>query len=115
MPHSPYLFKANGEPQSPEKVFLDLDPEFNKLPYVEQLQFVNKKTQEVIDKLLSESNVQPIIIIQSDHGARMGVDDWNTAGSDEKLVKRIISLPICPELSINDANKIVNALKKFIN
>ncbi len=91
MPHSPYLFKANGEPQSPEKVFLDLDPEFNKLPYVEQLQFVNKKTREVVDKLLSESNVQPIIIIQSDHGARMGITDWNTAVSDEKLVERIFN------------------------
>ena len=91
MPHSPYLFKANGEPQNSEKVFLELDPEFNKMPYVEQLQFVNKKTKEIIDKLLKEADTQPIIIIQSDHGARMGVEDWNTAGSDEKLVKRIFN------------------------
>ena len=91
MPHSPYLFKENGEPQNPQKVFLDLDPVFNKLPYLEQLQFANKKTRGVIDKLLSESDVQPIIIIQSDHGAPMGVDDWNTAGSDEELVKRIFN------------------------
>ena len=33
----------------------------------------------------------------------------------ENLVQKIISLPIYPELSINDANKIVNALKKFFN
>jgi dTDP-4-amino-4,6-dideoxygalactose transaminase len=39
----------------------------------------------------------------------------NNMSSSEKLVKRIISLPIYPELSINDANKIVNALKKFFN
>ena len=44
-----------------------------------------------IDKLLKEADTQPIIIIQSDHGARMGVEDWNTAGSDEKLVKRIFN------------------------
>jgi dTDP-4-amino-4,6-dideoxygalactose transaminase len=33
--------------------------------------------------------------------------------SSEKLVQRIISLPIYPELSIYDAKKIVNVLKKF--
>jgi len=33
----------------------------------------------------------------------------------ENLVKKIISLPIYPELSINDAKKIVHALKKFFN
>ena len=33
--------------------------------------------------------------------------------SSEKLAQRIISLPIYPELSIYDANIIVNVLKKF--
>jgi len=33
----------------------------------------------------------------------------------ESLIKKIISLPIYPELSINDANKIVITLKKFFN
>ena len=33
--------------------------------------------------------------------------------SSEKLVQRIISLPIYPELSIHDTKKIVNVLKKF--
>jgi dTDP-4-amino-4,6-dideoxygalactose transaminase len=33
----------------------------------------------------------------------------------ESLIQKIISLPIYPELSINDANKIVNTLKKFFN
>ena len=91
MPHSPYLFKANGEAQDQDKVFLELDLEFNKYPYLDQLEFVNKKMQEVIDKLLLESDEPPIIIIQSDHGARMGVPNWNTAGSDEKLVERIFN------------------------
>ena len=38
--------------------------------------------------------------------------DMNTT---ENLVQKIISLPIYPELSINDTNKIVNTLKKFFN
>ena len=33
----------------------------------------------------------------------------------ESLMHKIISLPIYPELSINDANKVVNTLRKFFN
>ena len=33
----------------------------------------------------------------------------------ENLTKRIISLPMYPELSMNDAKKIVDVLKKFLD
>jgi dTDP-4-amino-4,6-dideoxygalactose transaminase len=33
----------------------------------------------------------------------------------ERLAKKIVSLPIYPELSMNEANKIVNTLNKFFN
>lgn len=39
----------------------------------------------------------------------------NDMSTTENLIQKIISLPIYPELSINDANKIVNTLKKFFN
>ena len=91
MPHSPYLFGENGEPKNPKTLFFELQTEDpDKKGYLEQLKFTNKKIQEVIDKILKESKTSPIIIIQSDHGPRMGVD-WKTAYNDEKLVKRIFS------------------------
>jgi len=39
-------------------------------------------------------------------------NDMNTT---EKMMKKIISLPIYPELSMSDAEKIVNTVKKFFN
>jgi dTDP-4-amino-4,6-dideoxygalactose transaminase len=39
----------------------------------------------------------------------------NDMSTSESLVQKIISLPIYPELSINDAKKIINTLKKFFN
>ena len=39
-----------------------------KILYPNQVAFANKKLVEFIDKLLSKSKIQPIIIIQGDHG-----------------------------------------------
>jgi dTDP-4-amino-4,6-dideoxygalactose transaminase len=39
----------------------------------------------------------------------------NDMSTSESLVQKIISLPIYPELSINDAKIIINTLKKFFN
>jgi len=39
----------------------------------------------------------------------------NDMSTSESIVKKIISLPIYPELSFDDAKKIINTLKKFFN
>ena len=36
--------------------------------YLDQLVFTQKKTQELIDAILSNSRIAPIIILQADHG-----------------------------------------------
>jgi len=40
----------------------------NKEAYLDQLIFVNKKVEAVVDEILSKSNIAPIIILQGDHG-----------------------------------------------
>ena len=42
--------------------------------YLDQLKFTNKKLQEVVEKLTA-TETPPIIIIQSDHGMRIGPSD----------------------------------------
>ncbi|MBK0404374.1 sulfatase-like hydrolase/transferase [Adhaeribacter sp. BT258] len=39
--------------------------------YVEQLKFLNKKLLQTLDTIFANSNKPPIVIIQSDHGARL--------------------------------------------
>jgi len=63
-PHAPFVFDRNGN-------FLTEEEErkrSRKVNYVEQLIFVNKKIEMLIDKLLSNSEVPPIIILQGDEG-----------------------------------------------
>ena len=82
-PHFPSIFGANGEPVTPGEsllvmnnphVFEGTDSSWNiKQQFLQQLQFANKKSMELVDKIL-ENEKQSIIIIQSDHGSAFDVN-----------------------------------------
>lgn len=65
-PHRPYVFDQNGEPISYLSRFFQ-NPANEKL-FLNQLIFTNKMIKEIVDKLINESRIQPIIILQGDHG-----------------------------------------------
>ena len=74
LPHPPWIFGPNGEHITPGKPLLLTDnPEFrnsewdSKIQYIQQVEFANKKTTQVIDNILKD-NSNSIIIIHGDHG-----------------------------------------------
>jgi hypothetical protein len=80
VPHPPWIFGPNGEPLTPGKPLLITDnPEFRdsgwepKIQYLQQVQFVNKKTIQIVDEIL-EKDSNSVIIIQGDHGTAWDVD-----------------------------------------
>ena len=91
LPHPPWLFGPNGEEITPGKPLLVSDnPEFRgsgwvpKNQYIEQLQFANKKTIEVVEKIL-EKDSSSIIIIQGDHGTAWDIrgEKWQNPSNDD--------------------------------
>jgi hypothetical protein len=63
-PHAPFVFDRDGNFLTEEE-----DRKRSRIQnYVNQLIFVNKKIEILIDKLLSNSQVPPIIILQADEG-----------------------------------------------
>ena len=70
LPHSPFVFDRNGErdPESLSTINFQDRPE----EYADQVAFVDKQLKEVVNGLLSGKRNSPIIIIQADHGARVG-------------------------------------------
>jgi hypothetical protein len=79
-PHKPYIFGPNGEfPKTQEQfTFAELgtqDDRDEDIPrYRDQLKYVNIRLEEVIDEILANSENQPIIILQADHGPGIGLD-----------------------------------------
>jgi hypothetical protein len=66
VPHLPYTFGPNGEVPS----YQGKDATYEEIAaaYIDQVKFVNKEILNVIDALIQNSELRPVIIVQSDHG-----------------------------------------------
>ena len=99
LPHFPLIFGANGEPVTPGEsllvmnnphVFEGTDSSWNiKQQFLQQLQFANKKSMELVDKILKNEK-QSIIIIQSDHGS--GFDTNLQDPTDDNVAQKLSNL-----------------------
>jgi len=78
-PHPPYLFGANGEPTLKATYQMDRNVWELKEDYLNQLSFINKKVQALLDTILLKSKIPPIIVLQADHGSASTW--WNTGSS----------------------------------
>lgn len=67
-PHPPWVFGPNGEPVPEADLAFQGSAWAQKDLYLDQLVYTNVMTMTLIDALLSESKVPPVIILQGDHG-----------------------------------------------
>jgi hypothetical protein len=80
IPHRPFVFGPNGEEMDskfyqPGKMGFDIFSE----GYINQVKFINKNIEQVINRILETSSKPPIIIIQGDHGP----DFWSVKITEE--------------------------------
>ncbi|MFN2437701.1 MAG: sulfatase-like hydrolase/transferase [Chitinophagaceae bacterium] len=68
MPHYPYYFDANGQPNAIETLWED--QQHLQKNYIDYLQYCNKIFLELIDAILQKSKTPPIIVFMGDHGFR---------------------------------------------
>ena len=88
VPHLPYTFGPNGEVPA----FQGKNATYDEIAaaYVDQVRFVNKEILNVIDTLIKNSTVPPVIIIQGDHGP---LPDLAKEGSERMPILNAYSLP----------------------
>lgn len=77
-PHPPFILDADGN-------ILNNSPPDEMAAYSDQVTYLNKVLSDIIDSLISNSAPNPIIILQSDHGATIdyegkGIDKANRLG-----------------------------------
>lgn len=81
-PHPPYTFGRNGEYVETKSSL----SEWNyKSQYLDQLIFINKKTKELINEILSKEKIPPIIILQGDHGPNFSGLEANDKVFQERM------------------------------
>ncbi len=92
-PHPPFVFDPEGNPLEPKGGFAISDgddymrlvagPEDYRKGYANKVQYTAKKLLEVVDSALAASNGNPpIIIIQGDHGSKLGVSHQSLDKTD---------------------------------
>ncbi len=65
-PHGPYVFGPQGEEREVDMVSLTRPGRHR--AYLDQVQFVNMKVEELLEVLLAPSDRMPVVVIQADHG-----------------------------------------------
>jgi hypothetical protein len=70
-PHDPFVFGPNGEPVNSGYAYYEYNDR-----YLGQYQFITREIDKVIEEILKKSTTDPIIIVQSDHGAKL-LPEWN--------------------------------------
>lgn len=83
-PHWPFVFGADGEPIGITDWRLE-SASIQMEKYLNQLQFVNKKVEVLVDEILSKSETPPIIILQADHGFKFAC--WKTECSRKETLE----------------------------
>ncbi len=68
-PHPPFLFGRDGEPVTDAPLDMEGYVWSHKDKYLNQLVFINRMTEKLIDGIISRSAVPPIIVLQADHGS----------------------------------------------
>ena len=110
-PHGPLVFDAEGGHVDP----LNWQNFEDKQLYRGQYIFISKQIEEVVDVLLEESEIPPIIILQSDHGMRpvhpdivIGPDEW-------RKILNAMYLPGMDYSELSDSISTVNTFRLIFN
>ena len=88
VPHPPNVFGPNGEHVMPRIYHNEWGTEEDKGRYLDTLQYTNLRLDEFVEKVLKETDHEPIIIIQSDHGTDF---DFNWDDPTNKMLKQRFS------------------------
>ena len=102
-PHPPYIVDADGE-------LLNEEPADELAAYADQITFINSRLINIIDTLLEESDPEPIIVIQSDHGASI---DYEGLEIDKANRLGILNAFHLPGIDINELYSTISPVNTF--
>jgi len=69
-PHPPYIFNREGGPVPETSFDMNIWGPEQKDYYLDQLIYLNQEIMVFVDRVLSQPETEPIIILQADHGPR---------------------------------------------
>jgi hypothetical protein len=124
IPHPPFVFAADGTKVYQTGFYNTLDGDEYRSGqgnfqdnyiqgYIGQVQFINSKLKSVIDSILRNSYVQPIIIIQGDHGPRAYLDGDSSGNSNLSETFSILNAYYFPDRNYSNLYPSISPVNSF--
>jgi hypothetical protein len=110
-PHEPFVFGANGEYIANVNWRNYEDKQFYRGQYI----FISSEIGKVVDALLEESEIPPVIILQSDHGPRPWAGGTDVGGDEWEKILNAIYLPDMDYSELRDSISPVNTFRLIFN
>ena len=102
-PHPPFVFGADGRPVTPDRDFgfhdgshFGGDGDEYISGYRSQVAFINARLRDVVESIKARAGLEPVIIVQSDHGPGSGLNWESSAGTDMTERSGILSAYYLP-------------------
>jgi hypothetical protein len=121
--HPPFVLDAMGNAIQPGRPFTFSDgnsffgeggtPAEYMEGYTGQITFVNRMLIAAIDEILAKSKIEPIIIVQGDHGSRMLFDRLNTDAAKYSQVFPILNAYYLPGTDKHGLYKEISPVNSF--
>ena len=102
-PHPPFIVDAEGN-------FLQNSPPDEVSAYADQITYLNTRLVEIIDTLIESSDPDPVIIIQSDHGATI---DYEGLNIDKSNRLGILNAYYLPGNAVNELDPTITPVNTF--
>lgn len=102
-PHPPYVMDADGK-------FLNEEPDDELAAYADHIVYLNSRLIEIIDTILEQSNPEPIIIVQSDHGAAI---DYKSLNIDKANRLGILNALFLPGIDVTKLYSTISPVNTF--
>lgn len=125
-PHAPVVFDADGGPVPARdlRTFYEeggparglTREEFGRL-YSGQVEYLNRRTLELVDRLTASSASPPVVLVLSDHGSASGVDfnDLEHSDLDERSSNLFAAYTPGREKVFDDRITLVNVFGRLFN
>jgi hypothetical protein len=102
-PHPPFIVNAEGD-------FIQNSPPDEVSAYAGQITYLNTRLIEIIDVLIESSDPDPVIIIQSDHGATI---DYEGLNIDKSMRLGILNAYYLPEDAASELDSTITPVNTF--
>lgn len=99
VPHPPYRFGPNGEEITPSELELGQSGWDEKKGYIDQVMYINKEISKIVSNIIEKYEIQPVIIIQGDHGSFHVLDPENPTKDGIRERMSILNAYYLPDIN----------------